>query len=104
MRKILIASIISMATLSTTGFVFGAGAGAGGARSTGQQSVPTNSNGLRSADRDFGKDRAADRRTTHANGEKRSPNVHAKRAVKTVHKKPNAQHTSTASHRPLDRK
>ena len=59
MRKLLLTALISIASLSVMGEALAKGPVAGGSQG-GRESV-ANSNGIKSTDRDFGKDRAADR-------------------------------------------
>jgi hypothetical protein len=59
MRKLLLTALISIASLSVMGQALAKGTVAGG--SQGGRESAANSNGLKSTDRDFGKDRAADR-------------------------------------------
>ena len=59
MRKVLISTLIVISALSVSGLVSAAGQASGGSYKLNASS--TNSNGKRSSDRDFGRERAADR-------------------------------------------
>lgn len=62
MRKFLIATLVSVATLSAAGMAAAAGrAGGGPSTGMGTHEATTNSNGLKASDRDLGPQRAADR-------------------------------------------
>ena len=78
MRKFFIATLISVAALGPAGVALAAGQSSGAHSGGNGLHAATNSNGSKSVDRDFGKDRAADRAKTKS---KSSLNSNGKKSL-----------------------
>lgn len=94
MRKLFIATVVSMAALGATSMAIAAGhdGGAPGG-SQGTHEAAINSNGMKSTDRDFGKDRAEDRA-----GVKSQAALNAN-GIKSAHRETGKAHAAVRHHR-----
>ncbi|MBC7513685.1 MAG: hypothetical protein H7234_04530 [Herminiimonas sp.] len=80
MRTFLIAPVLAAALFATAGAANAADHGNHGGTGSGTHSVAaTNSNGIRSLDRDRGLERAAERRNSRSLTDKRSKKIHVKK-------------------------
>jgi hypothetical protein len=92
MRKILLSTLLSLmtATLATATFAAGKSSGHSGGQTGASQSA-ANSNGIRATDRNFGQDRAAERRNAHSLNSPYVKKVHFKKAKPLVAKAPGSR-------------